>query len=485
LQAVAAGVGAANDDAVRCLNTAEARKKLAERRRDEAEAKVEELLRAGASAELIAHANAVAARRDGDVVYARTAYDNAFALYASLVARPRPVVSLSMDDVNAWLTANPLAVAQSAPPTSALWWRLGDRVLNADAPTWFALSNINVFLLGVSGAGKTRSVYELLAHDFGFYWTCSCAGNGGARIVEQRLDPLLLPNLGDAHRADVGRLVQFLVCAYSILLLQWRRANPRGSALDWLVFQTTAAVVDRALEPIAAYLSSCDISELVDSALLAAKNCDGVGDLFLVVDEAQVLAQFGTFSSANLTIAKDCRLLSPFASFCGRLSFRSVWFAGTSMSLGKASEVVESKGFGKKRTARLVECAMVFEELSPFKQYLTEMVGVEFSETLIGELHARFKGRARCVAVLAEYLIADGVAAVVADAEEFHERVMDVAMWCESDLLWPSDQCRTSSSKKSSVSMVSPLLNDKRTALSGRITCERGSISQRSRWEDR
>jgi hypothetical protein len=32
-------------------------------------------------------------------------------------------------------------------------------------------------------------------------------------------------------------------------------------------------------------------------------------------------------------------------------------------------------------------------------------------------------------------LIADGVAAVVADVDEFHERVMDVALQCESDLL--------------------------------------------------
>jgi hypothetical protein len=68
----------------------------------------------------------------------------------------------------------------------------------------------------------------------------------------------------------LANLVQFLVCAYSILLLQWRHANPRGSALDWLVFQT-AAVVDRALEPIAVYLTSRDISELVGAALLAAQ----------------------------------------------------------------------------------------------------------------------------------------------------------------------------------------------------------------------
>jgi hypothetical protein len=254
--------------------------------------------------------------------------------------------------------------------------------------------------------------------------------------VQQRLAPLLLANLGDGHR-DVFNLVQFLVCAHSILLLQWRHANPQGSALDWLVFQT-AAIVDRAFQPIAVYLTSRDISRLVGAALLAAQNCVGADDLFLVVDEAQVLAQCGDFSSANTTMSKERRLLSPFARFCMSVSFSSVWFAGTSMSLRIAEEVGLSID-AKRRPDCVVHCDMVFEMVKPFALYLTEMVGVAFSEPLIAELHARFKGRARRVAVLAEYLIADGVAAVT-DVDEFHECVMDVALQCESDLLAPKHE---------------------------------------------
>jgi hypothetical protein len=319
---------------------------------------------------------------------------------------------------------------------SALWWRLGEQVLNEEAEAWGARKDI-----GVSGAGKTRTMYEMLARNFGFYWTCSCAGNDGADIVKEQLAPLIVPDLGESQRDIniVRRLVRFLICAYSILLLQWRRKYPDGSALDWLVFQTAADVNGAPLRQISRFLrSSVQSGRFAVDLLDAATDSVSVGGLRLVVDEAQVLAQVGVFKSANVVhSAEKRRLLSPFAQYCANAGFHSVWFAGTRMSLRVASDVFESSD-GKKRRASLVECKMVFEEETPFQQYLTEMVGVEFSAPLIAELHARFKGRARRVAVLAEYLIADGVAAVVADAEEFHERVMDVAFKCESDLLSPT-----------------------------------------------
>jgi hypothetical protein len=98
------------------------------------------------------------------------------------------VFALSMDDVSEWLDANRLAVGQPAPPTSALWWRLGDKAFNAAVGEWSARTDLNI-LIGVSGAGKTRSLYEMLARNFGFFWTCSRAGNGGASIVVRQLGP--------------------------------------------------------------------------------------------------------------------------------------------------------------------------------------------------------------------------------------------------------------------------------------------------------
>jgi hypothetical protein len=352
---------------------------------------------------------------------------------ASINAPSKP--SLSMDDVTKWLDANPLAVEQPAPPTSALWWKLGKKTLNASVGEWSARQKLNI-LIGVSGSGKTRSLYEMLALNFGFYWTCCRAGNGGASIVVRRIGHLLIPSLGEEHRNAVGEVVALLVCAYSILLLQWRRKCPDGTALDWLVFQTTANVVDKPMEAILVFLAShSNVAALVGTLVLAAKTCVG-GDLLLVVDEAQVLAHHGRFALNNKSESTTRPLLSPFARFCLSYSFRSVWFAGTSLSLRVAKEV--GLAMDAKRVPQcIVHLEMAFEQEAPFRQYLTDMVGVQFSEALCAELHALFRGRARRVAVLAECLVA-GQVSVAEDEAELHERVMDVALQCESDLLSPT-----------------------------------------------
>lgn len=349
----------------------------------------------------------------------------------AFAAAPAP---LTMDDVNAWLDANPLAVDQPPVPTSALCWKLGDKAFNADLDKWNARTGLNI-LIGVSGSGKTRSLYEMLAHNFGFYWTCSRAGNGGATIVEQRLGPLLQLAMGDSRRQDVTNLVALLVCAFSILLLRWRRKFPKGNALDWLVFHTTASAVDAPLESIWVFLAARTVDALVAAVVLAAKECVS-GDLLLVVDEAQVLAQFGLFSplsGSKQSNSKKRPLLTPFARSCLAHSFRSVWFAGTSLSL-RVAEEVSLLNDAKRVPDCLVHLEMAFEQVAPFRRYLTDMVGVEFSEALGVELHALFRGRARRVAVLADYLV-DRQVCEVEDANEFRQRVMDVALQCESDLL--------------------------------------------------
>jgi hypothetical protein len=390
-----------------------------------------------------APANQIATARD-EQHYARDQYDKAMDshkqamdLYKSLIdAQPREMAPLTIDDVTKWLDANPLAVDQPAPPTSALWWKLGEKTFNAAVGEWSARRELNI-LIGVSGSGKTRSLYEMLALNFGFYWTCSRAGNGGASIVKQRLEPLLFPSVGEEHRNAVGEVVKLLVCAYSILLLQWRRKCPDGTALEWLVFQTTANVVNGPMEAILVFLGSRTDDVFVAALVLAAKQCVE-GDLLLVVDEAQVLAQHGRFSSSNKSESTTRPLLSPFARFCLLHSFRSVWFAGTSLSLRVAKEIGLSTD-AKRVSECVVHLEMAFEQEAPFRQYLTDMVGVQFSEALGAELHALFRGRARRVAVLAEYLVA-GQVSVIEDEAELRERVMDVALQCESDLLSNSGQ---------------------------------------------
>jgi hypothetical protein len=104
---------------------------------------------------------------------------------ASINAPPKP---LSMDDVTKWLDNNALAVDQPEAPTSCggNWGKSHSTPMRLNGLAMLALT----FWLGVSGAGKTRSMYEVLSHRFGFYWTCSRLGNGGSSRLNSEIGNL-------------------------------------------------------------------------------------------------------------------------------------------------------------------------------------------------------------------------------------------------------------------------------------------------------
>jgi hypothetical protein len=78
-------------------------------------------------------------------------------------------------------------------------------------------------------------MYELLTKRYGFYWTCSIDKNGGTSLVERTIQELEATN----DVAVVNRAVDRLLMIFAVLFLAWREINPAGTALDWLVFQTT------------------------------------------------------------------------------------------------------------------------------------------------------------------------------------------------------------------------------------------------------
>jgi hypothetical protein len=356
--------------------------------------------------------------------------------------------SLSIDDVTKWLDANPLTVDQPTTPTSLLWWKLGEKSLNAKSATWAGHPGFNV-LAGVTGAGKTRSMYEMLSRRFGFYWTCSRRGNGGSTFLDSMVGKLPL-RLTDDHNHLVNGLVHEHLIAYSILLLQWRRRFPHGTPLQWHVFQTTTAVVDSALSSIFAFLNTHAIARHNVSALLdAAKKAIGGVPLLLMVDEAQELTRFGGFTS-RVKPGEKLTLLSPFARACyDATALHGRWFAGTSFSLRNAVDLAGSAG-GKDAIGLVVYCELAFGEVSRFREYLREVVGASISDALADELFVRFAGRARPVAVLAEYLVKSNVATIT-DADMFRERVLDVANVCERDLLASPAACGVTVSRTSLV----------------------------------
>jgi hypothetical protein len=339
---------------------------------------------------------------------------------------------LTMDAVNAWLDANPLLVDQPAMPSSALWWKLGGKSLNANAAKWAGHACFNI-LIGVSGAGKTRSMYEVLSHRFGFYWTCSRLGNGGSSHLNSEIGNLP-ERLTDANKHLVDGLVHEHLIAYSILLLQWRRRFPNGSPLQWHVFQTTTAVVDSALFAIFAFLKArTNARDNVSAALDAAKTAVGGARLVLVVDEAQELTRRGEFKS-QVKRGEKRTLLSPFARACyDATALHNVWLTGTSVSLRSAVEWAYGGG-GKDAPGLIVYSQLVFGYVDHFREYLRDVVSASISDSLADELFTRFRGRARPVAVLAEYLVENNVGEI-ADDDIFRERVLDIANVCERDLL--------------------------------------------------
>jgi hypothetical protein len=354
-------------------------------------------------------------------------------LIAGLDARIRDrAVPLAMSDVNAWLDSNPLGVDEPATPTSALWWQLGEKSFNAKAAEWADHAGLNV-LVGVSGAGKTRTMYELLTHRFGFYWTCSRLGNGGSTHLKSKIGDMP-ERLTEANKHLVDSLVREHMIAYSILLLQWRRRFPNGSPLQWHVFQTNAAVVDSALDAIFAFLKTCTTArESMSAALNAATAAVGGAGLLLVVDEAQELTLRGEFASRVMHGEKRT-LLSLFAGACYEVTaLYNVWFTGTSFSLRSAVHLAGSAG-GKDTPGLIAYCDLAFGEVSRFREYLCDVVGASISDALADELFTRFRGRARPVAVLAEYLVKSKVREIK-DDDTFRERVLDVATVCERDLL--------------------------------------------------
>jgi hypothetical protein len=276
-------------------------------------------------------------------------------------------------------------------------------------------------------------MYEVLSHRFGFYWTCSRLGNGGSSRLNSEIGNLP-ERLTDANKHLVDGLVHEHLIAYSILLLQWRRRFPNGSPLQWHVFQTTTAVVDLALIAIFAFLKArTNARDNVSAALDAAKTAVGGARLVLVVDEAQELTRRGEFKS-QVKRGEKRTLLSPFARACyDATALHNVWLTGTSVSLRSAVEWAYGGG-GKDAPGLVVYSQLVFGYVDHFREYLRDVVSASISDALADELFARFAGRARPVAVLAEYLVENNVGEI-ADDDIFRERVLDIANVCERDLL--------------------------------------------------
>jgi hypothetical protein len=266
-------------------------------------------------------------------------------------------------------------------------------------------------VVGLSGSGKTRAMYELLSQRFGFYWTCSVQRNGGAIEVSK-----VVENLDNSDPAFVQFAVNRLAAIYGVLFLVWRRIHGDLGPLDWLVFQTTNAAlsnqlaanergaIDDAVDAVISQLKPYSLEKSV-VAVLNRVRAAVEKNIVVVVDEAQAL----------VVIGKDMPG-SALSSWVQQLrALHTVWWlAGTSLSLRNAEMIARSAALKLKavghtgiqsggRTVRVMP--LVFAEVETFKAHLHDVVGEALDSLveseLMWDLFDMFRGRARPVTLLA------------------------------------------------------------------------------------
>jgi hypothetical protein len=66
-------------------------------------------------------------------------------------------------------------------------WKLGEKYLNNNSKLWAAQQHPHA-LIGLTGSGKTRTLYEMLCESFGFLWICDTNRNGGTSALQSAID---------------------------------------------------------------------------------------------------------------------------------------------------------------------------------------------------------------------------------------------------------------------------------------------------------
>lgn len=223
-------------------------------------------------------------------------------------------------------------------------------------------------VLDVSGSGKTRHLYELLCHRFGFYFVGSPGGNGGSfdlydltnhLIVELQSTGVKLADLRQDTQAKLANsarakvlfslaILARLVILEALLKMSGGRMTPK----DWLllqaypgkllaggdIFQTVAtAITQRVILPT----NELEIVTEVTARLHARIRASGVPDRFpLIIDEAQALQADKNqefFSPCNASTPESSSILTAYAAVMPHEATCMI-LAGTSLEIKKVQD---------------------------------------------------------------------------------------------------------------------------------------------------
>ncbi|KAG0564131.1 hypothetical protein KC19_8G085700 [Ceratodon purpureus] len=97
-------------------------------------------------------------------------------------------------------------------------------------------SNDLVPVIGVSGSGKTRFLYELLAEKWGFFWTARAKGNGGSADIGLITEYETVEDKVENH-SSVLKITRCAVLARLLILSIFLSEIPDMTPLQWLMLQ--------------------------------------------------------------------------------------------------------------------------------------------------------------------------------------------------------------------------------------------------------
>ncbi|MCO5580659.1 hypothetical protein L7F22_063419 [Adiantum nelumboides] len=286
-------------------------------------------------------------------------------------------------------------------------------------------SSTSIVLLGTSGCGKTRCIYELLSKHFGLVLVCAVKQNGGSADVEDVLTPLGLEGLENLtllqRHERVKDITRILLWARLGILKFFLEQNPKFSAYQWLLFQAriVCPVTRDLLFQLAENMCTLWIVDKCDVRRELSRLFQDVIEMlpeeakFLIaLDEAQVLlrkgeGKFGSDSGngkpdrALFTPVYDCLLM--YASFYER---GCVLLSGTGLGLLSGEDAIMS------RAAKFSFGGAAFvnfggwEDAMQVRAYMLNFVSVSEEEST--QLFETFRGRYRPLVSFIELLMQGG-----------------------------------------------------------------------------
>ncbi|EFJ13016.1 hypothetical protein SELMODRAFT_424880 [Selaginella moellendorffii] len=269
-------------------------------------------------------------------------------------------------------------------------------------------------LMGVSGCGKTRTVFEILAANWGFFWTASSKRNGGSQ--DMALVGNTEPGSDPECRKHFAAVIEMkkLILARLLVLQQVLSIKPDLTPEQWLILQTefnhfcgTEDPYKRlAMMLVSSYeFQQGDLIRLWD-AVCSMLSCKPI----FVRDEAQTLNGTRCFQSPQshqlrarfspvMKALMDVQLAAP------------VFASGTGINFLELENDILSL-VGKMRGARLPLYVIKFDkwekprEVYDFCIKYLPVLGLTARNCAL--LFSKFKGRKRCLVTCLEELLRNG-----------------------------------------------------------------------------